>query len=276
MKTILIVIGGMADIPDRELGGKTPMMVADMPSLKALSEGGMTGLYLPVEKGFPVSVQTTLLSMFGYDLRKGIPSSDDLISLALEEKPQAHVSMKTNGLIIPFFSGHGVTITSSLVARGIGKLSFLEPTDLYTIGSEEREIANTIAAETISKIGSNEFVFVYIDSPYKAAKAGEPELKQESLEIIDSHILSPVADFVWHAKEQMNLAITSGFISSWRTRSIMAGKVPAVIYFNDDIRYHKGVFNELEICKEELNFKKPYDLMRFLSLFMPPEPQLQF
>lgn len=66
MKYIFILADGMADWPIEELGGKTPMAVADKPNTNAMAAGGITGLCQTVPEGFSPGSDVANLSVLGY------------------------------------------------------------------------------------------------------------------------------------------------------------------------------------------------------------------
>ncbi len=67
MKAILVVGDGMADRPIRELAMKTPLQVANTPSLDKLARNGICGIMDPISPGVPAGSDTAHLAIFGYD-----------------------------------------------------------------------------------------------------------------------------------------------------------------------------------------------------------------
>lgn len=66
MKYIFILADGMADWPIDELGGKTPMAVADKPNTNAMAAGGITGLCQTVPPEYSPGSDVANLSVLGY------------------------------------------------------------------------------------------------------------------------------------------------------------------------------------------------------------------
>jgi 2,3-bisphosphoglycerate-independent phosphoglycerate mutase len=66
MKYVFILADGMADWPNPELGGKTPMSVADKPHINAMAAGGITGLCQTVPPEFSPGSDVANLSVLGY------------------------------------------------------------------------------------------------------------------------------------------------------------------------------------------------------------------
>ena len=69
MKYILVIGDGMADNPVPELGGKTPLQYANIPTMDWLASAGVTGSVQNVPAGLPAGSDTAILSIFGCDPR---------------------------------------------------------------------------------------------------------------------------------------------------------------------------------------------------------------
>ena len=67
MKYILVIGDGMADNPVDELGGKTPLEYANIPTIDALTARGLLGTVQNVPEGLPAGSDTAILSIFGCD-----------------------------------------------------------------------------------------------------------------------------------------------------------------------------------------------------------------
>ena len=67
MKLLYIVIDGMGDLPDKNLGGKTPLETAKTPNLDELAKKGQTGLMYSVRKGVAPESDVAVISLLGYN-----------------------------------------------------------------------------------------------------------------------------------------------------------------------------------------------------------------
>lgn len=67
MKYIILLGDGMSDYPINELGGKTPLQVANTPNMDYLASNGICGLAKTVPDGFPPGSDVANLSVFGYN-----------------------------------------------------------------------------------------------------------------------------------------------------------------------------------------------------------------
>lgn len=69
MKYILVIGDGMADNPVPELGNKTPLEAAHIPTMDRLAQNGILGSTINCPKPLPAGSETAILSIFGYDPR---------------------------------------------------------------------------------------------------------------------------------------------------------------------------------------------------------------
>lgn len=67
MKYIVILGDGMADLPVKELGDKTPLDCAKHPNMDFIAANGICGLAKTVPQGMPPGSDTANLSAMGYD-----------------------------------------------------------------------------------------------------------------------------------------------------------------------------------------------------------------
>ncbi|MEK6917933.1 MAG: hypothetical protein AABW51_03200 [Nanoarchaeota archaeon] len=71
MKGVLLVIDGMADLPNEQLQGKTPLEDAYTPNMNFLAARGKIGIMDPVKPGFAPESEQSILNFFGNDLMFG-------------------------------------------------------------------------------------------------------------------------------------------------------------------------------------------------------------
>ena len=67
LKLMYVVLDGLGDLPIEELGGKTPLEVAETPNMDALAKNGKTGLMYSVKKGIAPESDVAVISILGYD-----------------------------------------------------------------------------------------------------------------------------------------------------------------------------------------------------------------
>jgi len=68
MKGVLVIIDGAGDLPNKQLGGKTPLEVAKLPNLDFLATRGELGQMYTVKPGFIPESDEAIVSLFGNDL----------------------------------------------------------------------------------------------------------------------------------------------------------------------------------------------------------------
>jgi 2,3-bisphosphoglycerate-independent phosphoglycerate mutase len=66
MKILFLVLDGLADRPQKVLGGKTPLDAARTPNLDRLAELGTNGLLIPLTPGIPLESEFAHFLLFGY------------------------------------------------------------------------------------------------------------------------------------------------------------------------------------------------------------------
>ncbi|RQD72924.1 MAG: phosphoglycerate mutase, partial [Candidatus Syntrophonatronum acetioxidans] len=68
MKTILVILDGLADRAQEGLKGLTPLETAHTPHLDYLCNRAETGIMVPYRQGLPLGTETAHFILFGYDL----------------------------------------------------------------------------------------------------------------------------------------------------------------------------------------------------------------
>ena len=269
MKTILILIAGMADLPDPLTLRETPLTMGQIPALDTLARRGEITSFPTISDRHQISYMNALLSIMGYDLDRGQPSLEEMMEFGLDNSIPLTEYSTLRPFVIPGFSGHGVCITTSAWARGAAKCALIKPLDIYSPGSSDSEILEAMAKLTTESVTGNEFVMVYVDTPLKASLRGDYEGKIRSLETIDRHLIAPIADFVWKSDLFINLAITTDLVTTWHRQRPTKMGVPLILYFNNhDWDGDPGrSFTEVESMLSERNFNHPSDLIRYLTSF---------
>lgn len=84
MKFIILICDGMADLPEKEFGNKTPLEYAETPNFDALAKKGINGIMDPVAPGVTPGSDTGHLSILGYDIKKDYCGRGPLEALGAE------------------------------------------------------------------------------------------------------------------------------------------------------------------------------------------------
>ncbi|MFY9402030.1 MAG: cofactor-independent phosphoglycerate mutase [Candidatus Omnitrophota bacterium] len=125
MKYIVLVCDGMADIPQKEIRGRTPLEAARTPNMDFIAKYGRLGRVRTVPEGFTPGSDIAQISIFGYDPKKyysgrapleaanlGVKLEDDDVAFRcnlitasndiLRDYSAGHISSKEAEIIIKF------------------------------------------------------------------------------------------------------------------------------------------------------------------------------
>ena len=113
MKYVVVLPDGVADVPIKELGGRTPLEVAKHPNMDWIAREGVTGWAATIPRGFNPGSDVGCMSVFGYDPRKyytgrapleaaaqGIPLSDTDVAF------RCNTVTVTDGVLADYSAGH--------------------------------------------------------------------------------------------------------------------------------------------------------------------------
>ncbi len=70
MKYAILIPDGAADVPLDQLGGKTPLEVANTPNMDLIARDGQTGWVKTVPEKLAPGSDVACMSIFGYDPQK--------------------------------------------------------------------------------------------------------------------------------------------------------------------------------------------------------------
>ncbi len=114
MKYVVCVPDGCADLPLAELGGRTPLEVASMPTLAGLAARGEVGRAAVIPAGMPPGSDVGNMSIFGYDPARyhtgRAPIEAAALGLELRPDQVAYrcnlVTVGADGTMVDFAGGH--------------------------------------------------------------------------------------------------------------------------------------------------------------------------
>ena len=69
-KILVVIMDGLGDRSNKEIGGKTPLQAMDTPNLDRFVEKGMSGLCDVIAPGIKPGSDTAHLAILGYDPRE--------------------------------------------------------------------------------------------------------------------------------------------------------------------------------------------------------------
>ena len=127
VKYVVCVPDGCSDEPTEELGGKTPLEVADMPVLAALAARSTVGRAAVIPEGFPPGSDVGNMSILGYDpaiYHTGrAPIEAAALGLKLPADRLAYrtnlVTVSSDGTMVDFAGGHPTNELASEIIAAI-------------------------------------------------------------------------------------------------------------------------------------------------------------
>lgn len=113
MKYVVLVPDGASDYPLKELGGKTPLQVAEIPHMHRLAQEGMLGTVLTVPEGLSPGSDVANLCIMGYDPARFYTGRGPLeaasMGVPLEKGDVAfrcNLVTVTDGRLVDYSAGH--------------------------------------------------------------------------------------------------------------------------------------------------------------------------
>ncbi|MFQ5976037.1 MAG: cofactor-independent phosphoglycerate mutase [Candidatus Hydrothermarchaeales archaeon] len=128
MRYIIIVGDGMADFPLDELGGKTPLEVADKPNIDSLASKSRLGTLKTIPDGMEAGSDIANLSILGYDPMKYYTGRGPLeaASIGVDLGPRdiafrCNLITEDNGNIKDYCADHITSEEARLLIEEVGK-----------------------------------------------------------------------------------------------------------------------------------------------------------
>lgn len=136
MKYLIVLGDGMADEPLEELGGRTPLEVANTPHMDRIAREGAMGLLRTVPPGYQPGSDIANLGVLGYDVRTCYTGRGALeaasMGINLSDTDMAYrcnLVTITDGVMTDFSAGH---ITSAESATLLSSLSSVKKNNAIT------------------------------------------------------------------------------------------------------------------------------------------------
>ncbi|MEO5841213.1 MAG: 2,3-bisphosphoglycerate-independent phosphoglycerate mutase [Acidimicrobiales bacterium] len=127
MKYVVCVPDGCADEPLESLGGRTPLEVASMPTLRSLAGRGRVGRAAVIPVGLPPGSDVGNMSIFGYDPARfhtgRAPIEAAALGLKLAPDQVAYrcnlVTVDRNGTMVDFAGGHPTSDDAAPIIKAL-------------------------------------------------------------------------------------------------------------------------------------------------------------
>ena len=120
MKYIVIIGDGMADYPNVNFKGKTPLEVADHPNMDMLASKGLCGVLNTIPKGMDAGSDIAIMSILGYNPKKYYTGRGPLEAIALGVKLKngdlafrCNLATEKDGFLIDYSANHITTEEAS-------------------------------------------------------------------------------------------------------------------------------------------------------------------
>lgn len=112
-KAIVFLADGMADDPQSELNGMTPLEAVETPYMDSIAARGASGTFLTLPEGFPTSSDAANMSVLGYDLARFYPGRGPIeaASQNIRLEPddiafRCNLIFVENGILRDYSAGH--------------------------------------------------------------------------------------------------------------------------------------------------------------------------
>ena len=120
MKYVVVIGDGMADLPIKELNGKTPLQVANIPNMDLIASRGVSGMLKTVPEHMPPGSDVANLSIMGYNPQKYYTGRGPLEAASIGAKLddddvafRCNFITDENGILADFNAGHISTTEAS-------------------------------------------------------------------------------------------------------------------------------------------------------------------
>lgn len=158
MKTIVLLLDGLGDIPHQALEGKTPLEAAHTPHLDALCRQAETGMMVPWKLSVPMGTEVAHFVLLGYDIN-AFPGR------GIVEALSRNVPLEKEGVY--------VATTWSTVAESTGAYnSSLSIKERWTSDLTEEEIKKNTGSAARRNRRHNLFLDTFFRTPWGSAPEG--------------------------------------------------------------------------------------------------------
>ncbi|MEG2076147.1 MAG: 2,3-bisphosphoglycerate-independent phosphoglycerate mutase, partial [Victivallaceae bacterium] len=128
-KAIIFLADGMADVPLKELGGKTPLEAVNTPGMDFIAASGVNGTMLTLPGGLPTSSDVANMSVLGFDPINNYPGRGPIeaisqgIELAADDVAWRCnlVTVSADGIMADYSAGHIDNLISAQLMRDLQK-----------------------------------------------------------------------------------------------------------------------------------------------------------
>jgi 2,3-bisphosphoglycerate-independent phosphoglycerate mutase len=212
MKYVVILPDGVADVPLKELGSKTPLEVAKHPNMDWVAREGITGWNRTIPSGFAPGSDVGCMSVFGYDPRKyhtgraPLEAAAQSITLGPEDVAfRCNTVAVKDGILADYSAGHIESEDSAQLIKTVNEQLSKRGLRLYS-GVGYRHLAILRSAEC--GVRSEELATIQCTPPHDiSGKAYQPHLpKGEGSELLRGIMQESIALLQDHPVNRRRLA----------------------------------------------------------------------
>ncbi len=113
-KALIFLADGMADLPLKELGNKTPLEAVDTPAMDSIAAKGSSGTFLTLPEGLPTSSDVANMSVMGFFPEENYPGRGSIEAVSQGIELGANdvawrcnlVTVSPDGIMADYSAGH--------------------------------------------------------------------------------------------------------------------------------------------------------------------------
>ena len=159
MRSVVILVSGLADTPAADLGGKTPLEAAETPALDELAAGGILGLTRSLPEGGPPLRSMATAAMLGVNgaAHALLPGPAAAAGMDLAVSPAAHAAC-LDLVAIGEQEGVGLGVVGS-------HLLPIEPRDAAALAASLGEALGDLGIRVFPAVGCRHVALLEAESP---------------------------------------------------------------------------------------------------------------
>lgn len=164
MKGVFVIIDGLGDLPNKQLGGDTPLESAYTPNMDFLATRGKLGVQYPVKKGYSPGSDEAIVSIFGSELKNSSRGRLEAYGAGLEMKKGDlalrvnFATIKKNGDVVDRRAGRTLTDSEAReLAKSINKMDF--PYEFDFVSTVQHRAVLVIRGDFSDKIAGDDITY---------------------------------------------------------------------------------------------------------------------
>lgn len=256
MKYLMVVLDGASDEGQYELGGRTPLQSAYMPTISQLSDKSRIGLVRTIQEGLEASSEVGNISLLGYDAKTTLNGRAGLELAGIDRKlGYGELGFRLNLVSLVDKKDIDIKKEKNIISslQGVKLLSF------QGLNTEGKQInLSEKQKNTLSKVFSDKGYEIVFNEGYKHLVIRKPKdleeakLLEESLDISDIVLTPP------HQIEGKEIA---GYLPRVKDIDRNTKGIEGINYHDEILILRRNIRNELIelICSSKAIIGKDID-----------------